>query len=100
MIRLAVVCLTGLLLAGCNAAGNVDLNMRAYTTCLDQAVAQQAPRSRGARQAAVQRAFAACQAQEQALVSASASSIGAEGASKAVADGKVAYRNRIVAAGR
>ena len=96
MIRLAIVCAAGLVLAGCNAAGDVDLNMRAYTSCLDQSMAQ-APRARGGRQAAVQKAFDACKAQEQALMAASSQTIGAEGASKAVADGKAAYARRAVA---
>jgi hypothetical protein len=99
MIRLVTVCAAGLLLAGCNAAGDVDLNMRSYTACLDQSVGQPGA-SRGARQAAVRRAFSACSAQEQALLASSASRIGAEGASKAVADGKAAYSRRILAAGR
>ncbi|MBX9757305.1 MAG: hypothetical protein K2Y29_00905 [Beijerinckiaceae bacterium] len=97
MLRLAIVCATGLVLAGCNAAGDVDLNMRAYTSCLDQAMGQQ-PRARAVRQAAVQKAFDACKAQEQALMSASSQTIGAAGASKAVADGKAAYARRAVAA--
>lgn len=97
MLRLAIVCATGLVLAGCNAAGDVDLNMRAYTSCLDQAMAQQ-PRGRGGRQVAVQKAFEACKAQEQALMSASAQTIGSANASQAVADGKAAYARRAVAA--
>ena len=61
--------------------------MRAYTACLDQSVGQPA-RSRGARQAAVQRAFNACKPQEQALLASSTANIGAANATKAVADGK------------
>ncbi|MFN3892787.1 MAG: hypothetical protein ACK4MV_20510 [Beijerinckiaceae bacterium] len=99
MIRLAIVCAAGILLAGCNAAGDVDLNMRAYTSCLDQSVGNPA-RSRGARQSAVQKAFNACKAQEQALLAASSARLGSEGASKAVADGKAAYSRRVLAAGR
>jgi hypothetical protein len=96
MKRIALVCATGLFLAGCNAASDLDLNMAAYTSCLDQSVGE-APRARNARQAAVQRAFNACKAQEQALVAASTSHLGAEGATKAVADGKAAYARRVVA---
>jgi hypothetical protein len=99
MLRLGLVCAAALTLAGCNAAGNADLNVSAYTACLDQSVGQPG-RSRNARQAAVQRAFNACKPQEQALLAASSASIGAEGASKAVADGKAAYSRRIIAAGR
>jgi hypothetical protein len=98
MMKFGLVCAAALALAGCNAAGDVDLNMRAYTSCLDQSVGQ--PRSRGARQAAVQKAFGACKAQEQALLAASTASVGEQAASKAVADGKAAYAQRIVAAGR
>lgn len=87
------------MLAGCNAAGDADLNVRAYTACLDQSVGQPA-RSRGARQAAVQKAFNACKTQEQALLASSSATIGAAGASKAVADGKAAYSRRVLAAGR
>lgn len=96
MIRLGMVCIAGLVLAGCNAAGEVDLEMRAYTTCLDQSVGQNAR----VRQAAVQRAFNACKRQEQALLAASTASIGATAASKAVADGKAAYSRRILAGRR
>ncbi len=99
MLRLGLVCAAALTLAGCNAAGNSEMNVRAYTACLDQSVGQPG-RSRGARQAAVQRAFNACKPQEQALLAASSASIGAEGASKAVADGKAAYSRRIIAAGQ
>lgn len=98
MLRLGLVCAAALLLAACNGAGDGDLNLRAYTTCLDQSVGQTA-RSRGARQSAVQRAFNTCKSQEQALLAASTARIGAEGASKAVADGKSAYSRRVVAAG-
>jgi hypothetical protein len=99
MLRLGVVCAAGLMLAGCNVAGDADINVTAYTTCLDQSVGQPA-RSRSARQAAVQRAFNACKAQEQALLASSAATIGAAGAAKAVADGKAAYSSRVIAAGR
>lgn len=96
MIRLGMVCAAGLLLAGCNAAGDVDLSMSAYTTCLDRSVGQNAR----VRQAVVQRAFNACKAQEQALLAASTRSIGAADAAKAVADGKAAYSRRMVAGRR
>lgn len=99
MMKFGLVCAAGLMLAGCNAAGGVDMNLRAYTSCLDQSVGDP-PRGRGARQAAVQKAFNACKAQEQALLASSTATIGAEGASKAVADGKAAYSRRILAAGR
>lgn len=98
MLRFGMVCAAGLMLAGCNAAGDADLNLRAYTACLDQSVGQTA-RSRGARQAAVQKAFNTCKPQEQALLAASTARIGADGASKAVSDGKAAYSRRVVAAG-
>ncbi len=98
MLRLGLVCAAGLMLAGCNVAGDEDLNLRAYTTCLDQSVGQTA-RSRSARQATVQRAFNTCKSHEQALLASSTARIGAEGASKAVADGKSAYSRRVVAAG-
>ena len=97
MIRFGLVCATGLILAGCNAGG-MDLNMRAYTTCLDESVGQ--PRSRSARQVAVRKAFNVCKAQEQSLLSASSAQIGRDAATKAVADGKAAYSRRFVAAGR
>lgn len=98
MLRLGLVCAAGLMLAGCNAAGDADLNLRAYTTCLDQTIGSSV-RGRNARQAAVQRAFNTCKPQEQALLAASTARIGAEGASRAVADGKSAYSRRVVAAG-
>ncbi len=99
MLRFGIVCAAGLMLAGCNAAGDADLNLRAYTACLDQSIGQTA-RSRGARQAAVQKAFNTCKPQEQALLAASTARIGADGASKAVSEGKSAYSRRLVAAGR
>ncbi|MDP2358975.1 MAG: hypothetical protein Q8M31_23355 [Beijerinckiaceae bacterium] len=99
MLRFGMVCAAGLMLAGCNAAGDADLNLRAYTACLDQTIGQ-STRNRGGRQAAVQRAFNACKPQEQALLAATTARIGAEGASKAVSDGKSAYSRRVVAAGR
>ena len=77
---------------GYDSSDHVHPNSAGYQAMAD------APRARGARQAAVQKAFAACRAQEQALLAASTAEIGASNASKAVADGKAAYTRRVVAA--
>ena len=95
-MRMLLVVVAGLGLAGCNAASQVDLTKSAYTSCLDQAVGQ-APRARAARSAAMQRAFTSCKGAEQALVAASAAEFGPEVAAKAVSDGKAAYAQRLVA---
>ncbi len=97
MKKFAFVIVAGAALAGCNAGSGVDMQMAAYTSCLDQQMAN-APRGRAARQAAMNKAFEACKGQEQALTAASSQSIGATAAAKATADGKAAYARRMVAA--